>query len=56
MDPLSIASGIVGLLGAAGKSAQGVEKALELRHADEDFAVMNNEVAFEHMDSERICA
>lgn len=43
-DPLSIASGIIAVLGAAGKTAQGLDKLLALRHADEELFALINEV------------
>ncbi|KAF2496815.1 hypothetical protein BU16DRAFT_342368 [Lophium mytilinum] len=43
-DPLSVTVGILALIGAAGKTVQGLEKAWELRHIDEDFMGLSNQV------------
>ncbi|OAG03284.1 uncharacterized protein CC84DRAFT_1207983 [Paraphaeosphaeria sporulosa] len=42
-DPLSIAASILALMAAAGKTAQGLQKAWELRHIEDDFLGLNNE-------------
>lgn len=42
-DPLSIAAGVLAVISAAGKTAQGLQKAWELRHMDEDFIGLLNE-------------
>lgn len=44
-DPLSIAAGIVAILQATGKTAQGLEMAWQLRHRGQDFFDLRNQVA-----------
>jgi hypothetical protein len=44
-DPFSVAAGVLAVVGAAGKTAQGLQKAWELRHIDEDFAELLNGVS-----------
>jgi hypothetical protein len=44
-DPLSIAAGILAILGASGKTFQGLHKAWELRHMDEDWVGLLNQAS-----------
>ena len=44
-DPLSITAGILAVIGASGKTFQGLQKAWELRHMDEDFIGLLNEAS-----------
>lgn len=43
-DPLSIAAGILAVLGGAGKTTQAVKYIWSLRHIGEDFAGLHNQV------------
>lgn len=43
-DPLSVIAGILAVVGASRKTFQGLQKAWELRHMDEDFLGLINEV------------
>lgn len=44
-DPLSISAGILAVLGAAGKTAQGLEQVYSLKDASKDLLCVINEVA-----------
>jgi hypothetical protein len=47
-DPLSIAAGIIAVLGASAKTFQGLQNIWELRHMDQDFVGLLNEVNNRH--------
>ena len=44
-DPLSIAAGIIAVLGGSAKTFQALQNAWELRHMDQDFVSLLNEVS-----------
>jgi hypothetical protein len=43
-DPLSIAAGVLAVLNATGKTAQGLEQAWQLRRRGQDFLDLQNQV------------
>ena len=48
MDPFSITVGILGILGAGSKVAQGLKKVLALRNAPNALLALNNEISEVH--------
>ena len=45
MDPLSIASGLIAVLTASGHTLQGLNKVWDLRHRDQEFVGLWNQVS-----------
>jgi hypothetical protein len=45
MDPLSIISGTLAVVGAAVKASQWVEQGWDLRHREQDFQLLWNQVS-----------
>lgn len=45
-DPLSLAASLIAVLGASGKTLQGLEQIWQLRNRDEEFIGLVNQVDF----------